>query len=222
MSAPDLLLRSLRVLRGGRTVIDIEEACFEGGSMSVIVGENGAGKTTLLHACAGLLDLSAGEVILGGERFHHGRAPAPRILRWRTASAFQEPFLFAGSVRENIEFGLRCRGVPRRLCAERAEHAADLLDLGRLLSRSSRELSGGERKRVDLARALVVEPEVLFLDEPTLALDLDSQKRALDALTALAKKKPTTVLLATHDAAWLGGTSHHLFRLEKGSLVKSP
>ena len=222
MSAPDLILRSLRVRRGEHTVIDIEKACFEGGNISVIVGDNGAGKTTLLLACAGLLDLAAGEVLLGGEVFHRGRAPAPRILRRRTASAFQEPFLFAGSVRENLEFGLRCRGVARRLCAERAERAADLLDLGRLLSRSSRELSGGERKRVDLARALAVEPEVLFLDEPTLALDLDSQKRALDALTTLAEKKSTTVLLATHDAAWLGGIRHHLYKLEKGFLVKGP
>ncbi len=222
MSAPDLLLRSLRVRRGERTVIDIDEARFEGGTLSVIVGDNGAGKTTLLLACAGLLDLAAGEVLLGGEVFHRGRAPAPRILRQRTASAFQEPFLFAGSVRANIEFGLCCRRGSRRLFAGQAKRAADLLDLGRLLSRSSRELSGGERKRVDLARALAVEPEVLFLDEPTLALDLESQKRAFDALTTLTEKRSTTVLLATHDAAWLGGIKYRLYKLENGSLVKSP
>lgn len=218
MNAPELSLRSLRVLRGARVILDIGAARFEGGALNVITGANGAGKTTLLLASAGLIDLAAGEVRLDGQRFHQGRAPAPRMLRCRTASSFQEPFLFSGTVRHNLELGLRWRGVPRRMRAQRLQRAAAALDLERLLPRPASELSGGERKRVDLARALATDAEVLFLDEPTLALDVESQERLLGLLRSLAERKASTILLATHDSAWLADIPRNAYRISEGSL----
>lgn len=218
MTAPELELRSLRVARGGRTVLDIPAARFGSGALNIVTGANGAGKTTLLLSCAGLMDLAGGEVLLGGEPFHRGRAPAPLVLRRRTSSSFQEPYLFSGSVRQNIEFGLRCRKLPRRERIERAERAAERLGLGPLLDRPASELSGGEKKRADLARALAVEAEYLFLDEPTLAVDDDSARRLLRALAKLLETAATTIVVATHELAGFESLPHRRFVLDGGKI----
>jgi ABC-type multidrug transport system ATPase subunit len=218
MTTPEIELRSLRVARGERTVLDIPAARFEGGALNIVTGANGAGKTTLLLSCAGLMDLAGGEVLLGDEPFHRGRAPAPLGRRRRTSSSFQDPYFFSGSVRQNIEFGLRCRNLPRRERIERAERAAERLGLGPLLDRPASELSGGEKKRVDLARALAVEATCLFLDEPTLAVDDDSAQRFLRALAELLEKSASTILVATHELARFESLPHRVFAIESGRL----
>jgi len=197
MSGDCISLEEVKVARGGQTVLEVPSFSAPAGEITVLVGENGAGKSTLLLAAAGLLDLTAGRVRLFGEDFHQGRAPAPRHLRRQTAFVFQEPYLFARSVRSNLTFGLRIRGVAKDERRKAAEEALKKLGIGDLARRPAAELSGGESKLVALGRALVLEPRLLFLDEVTASLDDDAREKVLEMIRELVENG-TSVLMATH------------------------
>jgi tungstate transport system ATP-binding protein len=219
MSAPVVRLEGVRLSRGGRRVLELPELSFEPG-LTVVEGENGSGKTSLLLAAAGLLDLDSGAVWLDDTLFHRGRAPAPRALRLRLAIAFQDPVFFSGSVLRNVAFGLRCRGLPAGERRRRALAVLGDLGLSALAARPASRLSVGEKKLADLARARVLEPEVLFLDEPTASLDENGSRRVEEFLKGCGGEgcKACTVVLVTHDAGLAGRLSCRRLRLEGGRL----
>ncbi|HSL70814.1 MAG TPA: ATP-binding cassette domain-containing protein, partial [Longimicrobiales bacterium] len=160
---PVLELAGLQRRYGGRLVVDIETLEVKAGEILAILGPNGAGKSTLFRLLLLLERADRGELRLNGRALRWGDAEAHR----RMAGLFQRPYLFSGSVRANVAYGLRARGMSR---AEReARVAAALGDLGLsdLSERSVSSLSGGEAQRVALARTVVLEPDVLLLDEPT-------------------------------------------------------
>jgi len=205
MSAPILALAGVRVRREGRVlgVPDLEAAR---GELVAVLGPNGVGKTTLLLAAAGLVDLAAGQVSAFDRPFHAGVAPGALALRRRMALAAQVPLLLAGSVRSNLAWGLRFRGVPRGERRARVERWLDRFGLAHLAHRGAPSLSGGEQRLVALARAFVLEPELLFLDEPFTHLDAAAVPR-VEALVAERVAAGATVLVALHDreqAARLG------------------
>ena len=139
--------------------------------MVALLGRSGSGKSTLLRIVAGLLTPTAGEV-LWRDRPVHG--PAEGV-----AMVFQSFALFPWlTVQENVELGLEARGVPRAERESRAEAAIDLIGLGGFESAYPKELSGGMRQRVGLARALVVHPDLLLMDEPFSALDVLTAENA--------------------------------------------
>ncbi len=198
MSRPFLQIEDLRVDRGGQTVLEVPALSAPAGQVTVVFGENGAGKTTLLLASAGLLDLNSGRVKLFGREFHRGRAPAPKSLRQKIAFVFQDPYLFRRSVRKNLTYGLKIRGVAKTERRERAEAVMKQLGITELSGRPANDLSGGERKLVALGRSLVLDPEVLFLDEVTASLDDAAREQVLGLIASLAAERGKSILMATH------------------------
>jgi len=165
------------------------------GEMVALLGRSGSGKSTLLRIVAGLLTPTAGQVLW---RDQPVEGPAEGV-----AMVFQSFALFPWlTVQENVELGLEARGVPRAERARRAEDAIDLIGLGGFESAYPKELSGGMRQRVGLARALVVHPDLLLMDEPFSALDVltaENLRTDLIDLWSEGKLPVRSVLMVTHN-----------------------
>jgi putative ABC transport system ATP-binding protein len=172
------------------------------GEVLAIMGPSGSGKSTLLHCLAGILVPASGEVWFGGQRLD--TLPEPRrsaLRRDRFGFVFQFGQLVPElTAEENVALPLLLAGARRPAALARARVWFARLGLDGLEHRRSGELSGGEAQRVALARALVAEPEVLFADEPTGALDSLAGEQVMDMLVASAREQGTTVVLVTHEA----------------------
>jgi tungstate transport system ATP-binding protein len=162
---PILAVDGLRVRRGDAVTLDVPRLEVVEGELLALLGPNGAGKSTLLRCLALLERPDAGTVTFRGRALAWKEAVA---YRRRTAMLLQEPALLDTSVFENVAVGLRLRGVSGKEIRPRVERWLDHLGIAHLARRAARTLSGGEARRVSLARALVLEPEVLFLDEPAI------------------------------------------------------
>jgi ABC-type Fe3+/spermidine/putrescine transport system ATPase subunit len=180
---------------GGVTAVRNTSLSVRAGELLAILGPSGCGKTTLLRIAGGYEQADSGSVQIGGRDVTR-QSPDQRNI----GMVFQHYALFPHmTVRENVEFGLRMRKVPR---SERLSRAAAMLSLVRLEGVEERkpgELSGGEQQRVALARALVVEPSVLLLDEPLANLDRNVRLRMRDELRSLQHRLAITTVLVTHD-----------------------
>jgi tungstate transport system ATP-binding protein len=201
---PLVQARDLLVRRGGREALRVPSLEIEKGEVLALVGPNGAGKSTLLLALARLLDVERGEIFFADTRLADWDALE---YRRRLAFVFQEPLLLDLSVEQNVALGLAFRGIRQEHRAAMTRHWLELLGIASLAKRKALELSGGEAQRVSLARALVLEPELLLLDEPFAALDPPTRARLLDDLLPLLAEDHHTTLLVTHDlqeAARLG------------------
>ncbi|RMF29886.1 MAG: ABC transporter ATP-binding protein, partial [Chloroflexi bacterium] len=195
MSGPILSLRDVVVVYGGRSVLDVPALDVRLGEVLAVIGPNGAGKSTLLQVMAGLRSPGAGVLRFQGQV---GRA-GDLGYRRRIALVLQEPTLLDASVLTNVTLGLRFRRRPRRKAVEQAVAWLERLGVAHLAHRSARTLSGGEAQRVSLARALVLEPELLLLDEPFSALDAPTRMALLDDLQDLLRETRTTTVFVTHD-----------------------
>ena len=213
-----LQLDQLRVQQNGRTVLDVPSLVVQPGERVAVTGPVGAGKSTLLMASAGLVRLHAGRVSLFGEPYHWGRPPGALKLRRRLALVAQDPCLFATTVRGNLLEGLKYHGFSRAERAARCDAWIDRLELGNLANRPAAELSGGEQRLVALGRALVLQPELLLLDEPTTHLDRSLMPRVEHLLTAVLPPS-TTLILATHDSAQAARLARRTLSLEEGRIV---
>jgi len=181
--------RDVRFEREGRRVLDIPALQLRSGATTAILGPNGSGKTTLLRLLAGLDRPQSGTIHLGERQVVAGRD---------VAYLFQEQVFLRRSVRENLELGLRMRGVSETNLRERIDEALGLLGITHLLERRADRLSGGEGRRVDLARALCLRAPLVLLDEPLDGLDRRTQSRLLDELPHLLAIFDTTTLIVTH------------------------
>ncbi|HEY2272223.1 MAG TPA: ABC transporter ATP-binding protein [Jatrophihabitantaceae bacterium] len=186
-----------------------ETPALRGASMTVSAGEilavmgpSGSGKSTLLHCLAGILAPDRGEVHFAGARIDAlPEAQRSALRRDRFGFVFQFGQLVPElSAEENIALPLLLSGTRRADALERARSWFPRLDLDGLEQRRSGELSGGQAQRVALARGLVAEPEVLFADEPTGALDSLAGEQVMNLLSSHAREQGTTVVLVTHEA----------------------
>jgi ABC-type sugar transport system ATPase subunit len=185
----DLLLEGIRVTRGERLVLDVPALRIQGSHRTAIVGPNGSGKTTLIRAIAGLEPCGGGRVTLDGSPVR----PAEHL-----AYVFQEEVFLRRTVRANLELGLRLRGVDRATIRNRIEHAATLVGILHLLNRRADHMSGGEARRVSLARALSLQAPLMLLDEPLTGVDAKTYSRLLDDLRHLLTAAPATTVIVTH------------------------
>jgi NitT/TauT family transport system ATP-binding protein len=176
-------------------VLDDVNLSLREGEMVALLGRSGSGKSTLLRIVAGLLAPTAGEVLWRNRPVH---GPAEGV-----AMVFQSFALFPWlTVQANVELGLEARGVHRAERESRAEAAIDLIGLGGFESAYPKELSGGMRQRVGLARALVVHPDLLLMDEPFSALDVltaENLRTDLIDLWSEGKLPVRSVLMVTHN-----------------------
>ncbi|MDO5290631.1 MAG: dipeptide ABC transporter ATP-binding protein [Pseudomonadota bacterium] len=194
-----------------------------------VIGESGSGKSTLAMAALGLLPFS-GQLQLAGRTWQH-RTAADRPLRRVAQVVFQDPYSSLSprmSVEDIVGEGLRVH-APELPAAQRAERVRQVLaEVGlteaqfpHLLARYPHEFSGGQRQRIALARALIVEPELLVLDEPTSALDVTIQKQVLTLLQKLQKERGLSYLLITHDVDVVRAMAHEVIVLKDGAVVES-
>lgn len=188
-----LRARGLGASRSGRAVLADVDVDVAKGEVVVVCGPNGSGKSTLLEILALLRKPDCGEVVLAGDRALVGDSRQRR----RVTLAMQPAWLLRGSVLANVVFGLRARGLPRDESMRRAERALDEVGLVGFASRSSLELSAGERQRVNLARALALPVDVLLLDEPTANLDDDGARLVASRLDARRREGSVGIVVAT-------------------------
>ncbi|MEK7874238.1 MAG: ATP-binding cassette domain-containing protein [Chloroflexota bacterium] len=190
-------VRGLTVRRAGRLVLSVPDLGVPPQEVLGIVGPNGAGKTTLVLCLALLLTPTAGTINFDAISAKSGSGTLGR--RRRMAVVFQDPLLMHTSVWENVALGLRFRGVSKLDTDERVEQWLARLDIAHLARRHARELSRGEAQRVNLARAFVVQPEILFLDEPFSNLDGPTHRALVDSLESILKETRITTLFVSHD-----------------------
>jgi tungstate transport system ATP-binding protein len=183
--------RGLVFEAGGRRLIDGIDLRLESGGRTVIIGPNGAGKSLLLRLLHGLIAPTAGAVLWQGR-------PADRSIRHRQAMVFQRPVLLRRSANANMLHALRAHGFSRAEAKERARTWLDRAELAQLAEQPARLLSGGEQQRLAVARALSLDPEVLFLDEPTASLD-PASTHGIETLIQNAAAAGTKIVLVTHD-----------------------
>jgi tungstate transport system ATP-binding protein len=198
MSADILEVEDLAITYGGRTVLHVEHLAVRSGEILAIVGPNGAGKSTLLRSLALLERPTTGAVRFDSEpvRYEPGALLA---LRRRMATVFQAPLLCNTTVLNNISLGLRFRGRSKAEIFERIKQWGEKFGIFHLLNQPARSLSGGEAQRVSLARAFVLNPEVLFLDEPFSALDQPTRESLLADLERVLRESRITTVFVTHE-----------------------
>ncbi len=180
------------------------------GGPTIILGPNGAGKTLFLKLCHGLISPTRGTL-----RWH---GPMHDIRR-RQALVFQRPVLLRRSVIGNIEYGLRVHKVPGMERARRVQAVLQQTGLTSLAHRSARVLSGGEQQRLALARAWALQPDILFLDEPTANLDPAATRAIEDVISAIATTG-TKIVLSTHDLPQAQRLAAQIFFLHRGRLLE--
>jgi len=191
----DIKLDSLIKSYGPDQVLHHVHADIEDGEFVVIVGPSGCGKSTLLRMIAGLEGITAGEVSIGG-KVVDGLEPADRDI----AMVFQNYALYPHmSVRQNMAYGLKIRGLPKAEIDRRVGEAAEILEIGAFLDRKPRQLSGGQRQRVAMGRAIVRDPQVFLFDEPLSNLDAKLRVQMRLEIRKLQKRLGVTSIFVTHD-----------------------
>ncbi|MEZ0466161.1 ATP-binding cassette domain-containing protein [Phaeobacter sp. SYSU ZJ3003] len=177
------------VRRRGKVLVGPVDLTLEGVGATIVVGPNGAGKTSFLKMLHGVVRLNGGSLTWACPRSEAEK---------RQAFVFQTPVMMRRSVVENIAYPLRLIGVPRKEARARAADWARRIDLGDALERPAVLLSGGERQKLALARALIRDPEVLFLDEPCASLDGRATREIEEILTEAAQSG-TRLIMSTHN-----------------------
>jgi tungstate transport system ATP-binding protein len=202
-----------------KTVLDIPLLSFEKNKIYAVVGPNGSGKTTLINIL-NLLDKPDEGIILfsGKDIKQYSKQDILRIRR-RMTLVHQKPFLFQTSVFNNVAYGLKLRGIATESYRTKIMNALAIVGLTDFSKRNAHQLSGGEAQRTVIARALVLEPEILFLDEPTANIDL----RHIDVIERIIKKinreMKTTVIFTTHDLSQAYRLADEIISLLDGRIV---
>jgi len=192
---PEVEFRNIVKTFGKVTVLEDLNLQVEHGEFLVLLGPSGCGKTTLLNLLAGLEEVTAGEIVIGGQDVTD-LDPKDRGL----AMVFQSYALYpTKTVRGNLKFGLSSRGVPRAEIERRVHWAADLLQIGSLLDRKPAQLSGGQRQRVAIGRALVKNVDVFLFDEPLSNLDAKLRTEMRLEIRRLHQELQKTIVFVTHD-----------------------
>lgn len=187
------------------------------GEKVAILGPNGSGKSTLILLIAGLLNPTKGQIKVFGQQTTSKEFPK---LRSRIGLVFQDPDdqLFTPTVREDVEYGPKNLGLPAKVISERCDHILEDIGISHLKDRPPHRLSFGEKKKVSLATALILRPELLILDEPTANLDLLSRRALIDLLNEL-NAEGTTIVISTHDVEALPELADRVIVVSHGSLL---
>jgi len=180
----------------GRLLLDVAALEIHEQTCVALSGRNGVGKSTLLRIIAGLESPDSVTVSYQGQTMSWRRAR--RKMRTHVIYLHQSPYLFDSSVTDNIAYGLRCKKLSLREISRRVSEAMDWAGIGHLQLRNARELSGGERQRVAFARARILSPRVLLLDEPTANMDSEARVQTYRMIKRL-KDDGVSILLATHE-----------------------
>ena len=184
-----LMVRAAQTTRRGKTLVGPVDLDLGGAGATVVMGPNGSGKTSLLRLLHGAARLTGGSITW---------ACPEEEARRQQAFVFQRPVMLRRTVEENLSYPLRMRGVAKPDARAAAQEWAERVGLDGLMNRAAPNLSGGEQQKLALARAMITEPKLLFLDEPTAALD-GRATREVEAVLRAARAAGTQLILSTHD-----------------------
>ena len=190
-----LSVRNLDYSYGSRKALDAVSFDVAPGRFAALLGPNGAGKSTLFSLLTRLFTTRSGQISVAG----HDLSQNPRAALARIGVVFQQPTLDLDlSVMRNLTYFAALHGLSGRTAQTRIAAALERLDLSDRAQERARDLNGGHRRRTEIARALIHDPSVLLLDEPTVGLDAASRKAITDHVHALSRERGLTVLWATH------------------------
>ena len=206
---------ALRKTVHGNLLLDIDALAIDEHRCVALSGRNGAGKSTLMRIIAGLEAPDSVTVTYDGAVMPWKRAC--QQMRTHVIYLHQQPYLFDRSVTDNIAYGLRRQGLSIKDISRKVSAALDWAGIGHLQLRNARELSGGERQRVAFARARILRPRVLLLDEPTTNMDSEAREQAHRMIKRL-KEDGVSILLSTHEFHTVAHLCDAHLSLEAGSL----
>lgn len=215
MSTPLISLFNIRQRYADRTVLAVDHLEIPRGAIIGLSGPNGSGKSTLLRLLAFLESPASGTVNFQGEP----TASKPGAVHRHVTLLVQEPYLLKRSVFANVAYGLKVRGETDVTKKVHATLKAVGLPPDIFSRRQWFELSGGEAQRVAMAARLVLEPKVLLMDEPTASLDESSATLIRQAALCARTENDTSLVIASHDMAWLNSVSDHIIHLENGVIT---
>jgi ABC-type Fe3+/spermidine/putrescine transport system ATPase subunit len=213
-----LQLKNLTKKFGGLTVVDNLNLSLRSGEFVSLLGPSGCGKTTTLRMIAGFVAPTGGTVEMDGKLMSSASASLPPERR-RMSMIFQSYALWPNmTVEQNVAFGLKMRKVAKDELKRRVGQILDVVQLGHLAARYPNELSGGQQQRVSLARALVVQPEILLLDEPLSNLDANLREEMRGEIRRLHNEFGITSIYVTHDQSEAMTTSDRIAVMNHGRI----
>ena len=212
---PLLSIERLQKQFGARALLDIHNLVIERASAYVLTGSNGSGKSTLLRILSGLESADVARMQYMGTDCV--LSPYPLRLRQTVVYVHQHPVMFSGSVAANIGYGLKARGMSAAEMTDRIEHAMDWAGVLHLRQSNCATLSGGEKQRIALARARVLAPTLLLLDEPTANLDGAAREQVI-ALIPTVVQEGSSIVMACHDRDLIGLPGVQRLKLRDGRL----
>lgn len=191
------------------------------GEFCAIVGASGSGKSTLLNMLAGLEAPTKGEIIIAGE--HIEKKNENELVRFRQEHIgfiFQSFNLMASmNAVENVALPLTFQGMEKKKRLQKAEKMLKLVGLTKYMTHKPSQMSGGQQQRVGVARALVVEPEIVFADEPTGNLDFATSRDVMRLMQRIVREKQQTLVMVTHDRE-LAGFADRIFHIRDGKIIQ--
>ncbi|MBZ5638309.1 MAG: ABC transporter ATP-binding protein [Acidobacteriia bacterium] len=213
-----LRLEDVGVSVSGHPILDLPALGVEEGEIHVVLGPTGAGKSTLLRVMNLLQRPDRGAIFWRGERIPW---PAPLALRRRMAMVFQSPLLFSGSVLDNVAYGLKIRGERGARARAKAEAMLRRIHIDHAARQRASTLSGGEAQRAAIARAMVLDPDLLLLDEPLSALDEPIREHLLEELRQIVRERRITCVYVTHEQSEAFALADRISILGVGKLLQT-
>lgn len=199
------------IRRRGKTLLGPVDYAVSARGLTIVMGPNGAGKTTFLRAMHGLERLSEGRL--------EWQVPVPQTVQ-RQAFVFQTPIMMRRSVRDNLAYPLILHGTPKAAAYEQAAEWAGRVGLRAALDQQAPQLSGGEKQKLALARALMRSPDIVFLDEPCANLD-GRATREIEAILNDARAAGTRIIMATHDIGQARRLATDIVFLMHGKIIET-
>lgn len=220
MDTSILKVKNLKKIYNNKTILDIDYLSFQESKIYAIVGPNGSGKTTLLNILNLLVKPDKGQIFFRDQEIINNSNSKLLEIRRKMTLVDQDPFLFQSTVYSNVAYGLKVRSVSSIVQQNRIKNALDMVGLSGFEDRKVDQLSGGEAQRVVIARALVIEPEILFLDEPTTSID----QRHIDIVERIIKKIKekikTTVIFSTHNLSQAYRLADEVISILDGKIIQ--
>lgn len=198
-----------------KDILDIKNLHIKKHKVTCIVGESGSGKTTLLKLLNKLISYDHGEIFYENQSLNHINSIS---LRRDVVMLPQSPAIFTGSIKSNLLIGLKFSERPL-VSDDKLSKILKLVKLNKELGEDVEKLSGGEKQRVALGRVMLMGPEVLLLDEPSSALDEDTEHMIIDALISYTKKNSKTLIMVTHSKKVANDFSDEIIEIKQGMVL---
>jgi tungstate transport system ATP-binding protein len=202
----------------GKHVLKDCSFSFEAGGMYLLMGPNGSGKSTFLRICALLEEPDSGEVKYR-EKVNGGVLKNDIFLRRRITLILPKIGVFNTTVFQNVAYGLKIRGFGKRELEKRVHNVLDFVGLTDKRNSNALTLSSGEIQRIGIARAIIIEPDLLFLDEPTVSLDPQSTTIIEKMLSKLKENNRMTIIMVTHNIFQARRLADHVLFMYKGRII---